>query len=103
LLDALMSKPAAMQTAASKREGKTPEYWSLGSLLDAAAELQLLRTTVEKLGSPVREFRNLVHPGVEWRRGTPIEIEEVEIVERVLDLVIRDLSRQQAKLTAGTP
>lgn len=103
LLDALISRPATMQTAAAKKEGKTPEYWSLGGLLDAATELQLLRTSVEKLGSPVREFRNMVHPGVEWRSGTPIEIEEVEIVERVLDLVIRDLSRQQAQRAIGTP
>jgi hypothetical protein len=93
LLDALMANASALQTAAAKKESRSLEYWSLGGLLEAAAELKLVSPIAEKLSDPVRELRNFVHPGVEWRSTFVFESEEVEIVERILDLVIRDLSR----------
>jgi hypothetical protein len=95
LLDALMSHPHVRQTTVAKREKGDLEYWALGSLLEAAAELGLLSVTAVKLGTPVREMRNFVHPGVEWRSNLLIEKEEVEIAEKVLDIVIRDLSRRK--------
>src|SRR5260370_6024250 len=104
LLDALRADGSAAHTVAGKREGKPIEYWSLGSLLEAASELQLIGGTVAKLASPVRELRNFVHPGVEWRSNLPVEREEVEIVERILDIEIRDLSRQRNKIVSiATP
>jgi hypothetical protein len=99
LLDVLMNTPGSLQTVAGKREGKALEYWSLGSLLEAAVELKLISPIAEKLSTPVRELRNFVHPGVEWRSSSMIENEEVEIVERILDLVIRDLSRLSVPTT----
>jgi hypothetical protein len=93
LLDALLQDiPKAMNTSPGRRERRPLEEWGLSALLDAAVELKLISSSAQSFGHSVREYRNLVHPGLEYRSGLTLASEEVEIAERVMDIVIRDLS-----------
>ena len=93
LLDALLQDiPKAMNTSTGRRSGRSLEEWGLSALLDAAVELKLISSSAQSFGHAVREYRNLVHPGLEYRSGLTLALEEIEIAERVLDIVIRDLS-----------
>jgi hypothetical protein len=93
LLDGLLQDmPRAMSTSPGRRERRPLEEWGLSALLDAAVELKLISSSAQSFGHSVREYRNLVHPGLEYRSGLTLASEEVEIAERVMDIVIRDLS-----------
>jgi hypothetical protein len=45
----------------------------------------------------VREYRNLVHPGVEKRSGLEIGEEQANIAQSVLGIVIKSLSKEPKK------
>jgi hypothetical protein len=93
LLDALLQDaPKAMSTSPGRKERRPLEQWGLSTLLDAAVELKLISSSAQSFGHSVREYRNLVHPGLEYKSGLTLATEEVEIAERVMDIVIRDLS-----------
>jgi hypothetical protein len=93
LLDALLQDvPKAMNTSHGRRERRPLEEWGLSALLDTAVESKLISSSAQSFGHSVREYRNLVHPGLEYRSGLTLASEEVEIAERVMDIVIRDLS-----------
>lgn len=93
LLDALLQDiPKAMNTLPGLRGRRPLEEWGLSALLDAAVELKLISSSAQSFGHSVREYRNLVHPGLEYRSGLTLASEEVEIAERVMDIVVRDLS-----------
>ena len=93
LLDALLTNSKVAQTAVGQRERRPLEQWGLSALLDAAVEIGLISTSALAFGHSVREYRNLVHPGLERRSTLSLAPEEVEIAEKVLEIVIRDLSR----------
>ncbi len=91
LLDALMQDPVkAKNTTAARKDSRDIEEWGLSVLLDVAVELKLISPSAQSFGHAVREYRNLVHPGLERRSNLSIGDEEVEIAERVLRIVIRD-------------
>ena len=93
LLDALLQDiPKAMNTPPGLKARRPLEEWGLSALLDAAVELKLISSSAQSFGHSVREYRNLVHPGLEYRSGLTLTSEEVEIAERVMAIVIRDLS-----------
>jgi hypothetical protein len=99
LLDLLLPQSAtALTTTAGQKEKRNLEEWGLGSLIDAAVELNLISRSAQAFGHSVREFRNLVHPGLEKRSSLSIDTEELEIAEKILSIIVRDLM----KLTAGT-
>jgi hypothetical protein len=92
LLDLLQANQA-QALAASKAPGK-PDLtrWDLADLINVAVELKLVSDGVEKLSHPVREYRNLVHPGVEVRTGLKFGEQEAKIALEVLHLLHRDLT-----------
>jgi hypothetical protein len=93
LLDALIrDSTRARLTTAGLRENRDLEQWGLSALLDASVELGLISPSAQSFGHAVREYRNLVHPGLERRKGLSLAIEEVEIAEKVLQIVLRDLA-----------
>ncbi len=92
LTDLLISNKTAAK--ATKSAPRTPDItrWDLSNLIDVAVELTLVSTSVEKLSHPIREYRNLVHPGNELRNKLRFSAEEAKIAIEVLNIVHRDLS-----------
>jgi hypothetical protein len=66
--------------------------WDLRDLIAVCVDLKLVSPGVERLSSPVREYRNLVHAGNELRTGLVFGSEEARIALEVLNMVHRDLS-----------
>ena len=83
LLDlAQQDENASRSTKAAPNEPNLKK-WPLSRLIDVTVELKLIGHGVEKLSHPVREYRNLIHPGVELRSG--IAFEDVKkLVETVM-------------------
>jgi hypothetical protein len=81
---------ARAATAAPKEPDITK--WSLSHLIAVAVELRKISEAVEKLSSPVREYRNLAHPGNELRTGLTFGAEEARIALEVFHILHRDLS-----------
>lgn len=92
LTDILVARESAAK-AASKAP-KRPEIvkWDLADLIEVAVELRAVSAAVSKLSHPVREYRNLVHPGNEMRTAMQFGREEARIAIEVLNILHRDLS-----------
>jgi len=93
LLDALLprNKEACATKAAAKEHGRKLDEWSLATLIDVAVELDFVGRSVRNLSQQVRDFRNLIHPAFEKRKGYKVREQEAKIAEQILMLVIEDL------------
>jgi hypothetical protein len=93
LLDLLQQNQGMAMAASKAPKGKLDmTRWDLSDLINVAVELKLVSQGVEKLSQPVREYRNLVHPGNEIRNKLVFDAEEAKIALEVLHIVHRDLS-----------
>jgi hypothetical protein len=102
LLDALKEvEPLALAAStAPKDRTKTArplDEWALGSMLDVAVELTIIDVAAQKFRHGVRDYRNLVHPGLEIRSAQKVAVHEADIAEKVLGLIIRDLDDRKKK------
>ncbi|PYU22855.1 MAG: hypothetical protein DMG32_17240 [Acidobacteria bacterium] len=68
--------------------------WNLGELIDVAVELNIIETHAEQFSHGVRNYRNLIHPGKEIQSAQKVATEEADIAEKVLEIVIRELSQK---------
>ena len=97
LLDALENceqEAKASEKAPRDKAGKVRDLdrWSLGHMIDVAFDLEIIRKDTHALmPDQIREYRNLVHPAVERRKGIPLEEEEARASRSALDLVIKNL------------
>jgi hypothetical protein len=96
LLDALLAQgqnALASNKAPRKKTGQPRPLaeWNLSQMLDVARELNLISHDAEKHSSTIREYRNLVHPGLEMRTELGVREQIANIAEEVLSLVIHDL------------
>ena len=92
LLDLILSHTDAARSSGSAPSETDLSRWSLASLIDVAVDLGLASTGMQKLSHPVREYRNLVHPGNEIRNDLAFGAEEARIAIEVLHIAYRDLS-----------
>lgn len=94
LLD-LVQRDEAQAKASAKAPKRQPDVtrWDLNELIEVCVDLKLVSPGVGKLSGPVREYRNLIHPGNEVRTGLIFDAEEARIALEVLNIVHRDLSR----------
>lgn len=81
----------------AKSSGKAPKEssllrWDLNNLIDVAVDVGLVGAEVAKLTHSIREYRNLIHPGLEVRSKLKVEPEEANIAVNVLNIIIRDQS-----------
>jgi len=67
------------------------ERWDFRDLIEVAIDLRLMTSSAHKLSNFVREYRNLVHPGRQWREGIRIRREEADVARSILNLVIKDI------------
>lgn len=92
LLDLLMRNAAAATSSSKAPRESELNKWDLNSLIEVSVEEKLINSGVATLSHSVREYRNLIHPGVEIRKGLKVEPEEAKIAMNVLDMLIRELS-----------
>ena len=96
LLDALtVNLEAALATKAAKgRKRELTDWgWTLGVFIKVASEMDLVTPgTIKLLGDVVKDFRNLIHPGVEIREGYNIRPSEAKGALALLEGLIADLS-----------
>ena len=95
LLHLLYSNEDAAKSAESAPKEPDMTRWDLYDLIKVATELQLVTIGVEKLSHPLREYRNLVHPGYELRKGLSCNQEEAKISFEILNMVHRDLTKEK--------
>ncbi len=93
LLDLLKQHEPVAKSASRAPKANDLNRWDLSNLIDVAVELKLVGAGVEKLSHSVREFRNLVHPGVELRSSLSFDQEEARIAIEVLHLLDRELNQ----------
>lgn len=67
---------------------------NFSNLIERAVKLELVSPTVEKLSHTVREYRNLVHPGLELRKNLEFGAEEAKIACSIIKIVERDLRKK---------
>lgn len=91
LLDLLLNNRSRAKSS-SKAARKDLKKWDLNDLIDVAVDIKLVKKEVARLSHTTREYRNLVHPGVEIRSGLKVEQEEAKIAVEVLNILIRELS-----------
>lgn len=93
LTDLLLANKTAAVSAKSAPKNTDITRWDLSELIDVAVELKLVPAGVQKLSHPLREYRNLVHPGNEIRNKLKFGAEEAKIAVEVLHILHRDLTR----------
>lgn len=94
LLDVLNGR-SALAVSSTKAPSKNPQdinRWSLNNLIEVSIDINLVPKLVGTLSHSVREYRNLIHPGVELRSGLKVEPEEAEIAVQVVKLIVRELT-----------
>ncbi|MFA6171466.1 MAG: hypothetical protein WCW77_02940 [Patescibacteria group bacterium] len=92
LLD-LLKKDQTKATSSSKAPHESDlNKWDLNSLVEVAVEENFIGSEIAKLSHTIREYRNLIHPGVEIRNHLKVEPEEAKIAIEVLNILVRELS-----------
>lgn len=92
LLDLIKKESTKALSSAKAPDEADLNKWSLNDLVEVAVEEKFIESDIAKLSHTVREYRNLIHPGVEIRNNLKVEPEEAKIAVEVLHILIRDLS-----------
>jgi hypothetical protein len=92
LTDLLLTNKSAATSAKSAPNKPDITQWDLSDLINVSVELKLVSSGMQKLSHPLREYRNLVHPGNEIRKNLTFDAEEAKIAIEVLHILHRDLS-----------
>jgi hypothetical protein len=97
LLDCLLIRAnEALSAKGAERDRKTGktrplDEWHLSSLIDVSKELGVISEDAKKHSSTIREYRNLVHPGLEKRGTITVREHVANIAGEVLRMVIADV------------
>lgn len=95
LLD-LLKQDEEKAKSSQKAPGETSlGKWSLNNLIEVAIDLKLVTEGIAKLSHPVREYRNIIHPGNEIRNKIDFDKEEARIAIEVLNILHRDLLKKK--------
>lgn len=92
LLDLLKKDEENTRASAKAPSEQNLDKWSLNDLIEVAVDKNLVAGEIAKLSHSVREYRNLIHPGLEIRGTLKVESEEAKIAIEVLNILIRELS-----------
>jgi len=95
LLDLLLTDPAAACAAKGAPKGKPDlRKLDLSDVIRVAVELGIVGPGLDRLSDTLRQYRNLIHPGVELRSGLSPQKEEARIALGLLDLLHRELAKR---------
>ena len=92
LTDLLLDRESDAKAAPSAPNKSDITKWDFADLINVAVKLEMINPGVSKLSHPIREYRNLVHPGNELRNNLKFGPEEARIAIEVLNMLHRDLS-----------
>ena len=92
LLDLLLKNESIAKASQKSPNEPNLNKWDLNDLIEVGVDTKLVGAEVAKLSHTVREYRNLIHPGVEIRSDLRVEPEEAKIAVEVLNILIRDKS-----------
>lgn len=92
LLDLLLKESTKAISSSKAPTEHDLNKWSLNDLVEVAVKEKFIGGEIGKLSHTVREYRNLIHPGVEIRKNLKVEPEEAKIAVEVLHILIRDLT-----------
>ena len=91
LLD-LLQNNETIAISSDKAPRKKLNEWDLNDLIEVGVDIEIVDSQIAKLSHSVREYRNLIHPGVEIRKNLRVEEEEGKIAVEILHMLIRNLS-----------
>jgi hypothetical protein len=93
-LDAPMLEAARTAVASPPTPVRRPDRWSFEKLIEVAQQTPKLATSNLELADAVRDWRNLIHPGVIQRNYRPDhELRpEARMASPVIDALLRDLA-----------
>ena len=92
LLDLLNEDESAARASSKAPTEPNLDKWHLNDLIEVAVDTSAVAGEIAKLSHSVRQYRNLIHPGVEVRGDLKVEPEEAKIAVEVLNILIRELS-----------
>jgi hypothetical protein len=92
LLDLLKHNETLAKSATAAPQQNDLMRWNLSHLIEVAVELKLVGKGIGTLSHSIREYRNLIHPGVEVRNCLSFGHEEARIAMEVLHLLDRELT-----------
>lgn len=92
LADLIQTNESVSRAAKSAPKEHDISRWDLSSLIEVAVEIKLVSAGVQKLSHPLRQYRNLVHPGNELRSKLYFDAEEAKIAVEILNILYRDLT-----------
>lgn len=95
LLDLLKQDEETAKSSQKAPGENNLEKWSLNDLIEVAIDLELVTEGIAKLSHPVREYRNIIHPGNEIRNKIEFGKEEARIAIEVLNILHRDLLKKK--------
>ena len=93
LLDIALRNPVAVLAATAAPKEKDLRKWDLSQLIAACFECKLVNPYIQSVSDATRQYRNLVHPGVELRSNLTYGAEEARIAVLVIAALHRDLLR----------
>lgn len=94
LTDLLLENKTLSLSSSNKPKENDITRWGLSDLINVSVDIKLVSSGIEKLSHAIREYRNLIHPGVEIRKNLKFDAEEARIAIEVLNILYRDLSKE---------
>ena len=73
------------------------QRWTLGQMIAVAEELRLFGPEIAMLPRPVKEYRNLAHPGDEIREGLGVSEASATASLHTLRLILDELSKAEGR------
>jgi len=70
---------------------------TLSDLIDWAAEDDLITKQTKELSTVIREYRNLIHPGKEYRLKERVDVYTANVASNLLEIIAREISENYAK------
>lgn len=64
---------------------------NLNTLIEYAVQSSIISENEKKLAEVVKDYRNLIHPGREIRKGKKLNLETAEISKRILNIIIESV------------
>ena len=90
-----LSRRRSKALKAKAAAGGKPELdsWTLGKMIAVGKELELFGPSIDMLPSPMKDYRNLAHPGHEIRGRLSISENSARASLNVLTLILEELER----------
>jgi hypothetical protein len=74
--------------------GKTDlNSWTLGKMITVGKELNLFGPAIDMLPAPMKDYRNLAHPGYEVRHKLSVTKTSAHTSLQVLQLILEEIPR----------